>query len=56
MIPCKVYYPRKDKEPKILTANSQNELESLLRIGWKTDDPTQGETHVSTEAVQSPRS
>jgi len=43
MIPCKVYYPRADKdsrpqEPKVLTANNADELESLLRIGWKLEE------------------
>jgi hypothetical protein len=37
MQPKKVYYPREGKEPKVLTANTQAELDALLRIGWKTD-------------------
>lgn len=38
-IPCKVYYPRGDNRPdKVLTANSEDELDSLLRIGWKIEE------------------
>ena len=41
--PCKVYYPqpnRKDKKPyKELTANTEDELKALLRIGWSTEKP-----------------
>jgi len=35
--PCKVYYPRpgKGQPPKVLTANTPEELKALLRIGWK---------------------
>ena len=31
----KVYYPREGQEPKELTPSSQNELDALIRIGWK---------------------
>jgi len=41
-LPKKVYYPREGK-PKVLTANTPQELEALLRIGWTTDDPTKKE-------------
>lgn len=34
-VPCKVYYPRPDGTNKVLTANTEAELEALLRIGWK---------------------
>lgn len=34
-VPCKVYYPRKNNTDKVLTANTDKELESLLSIGWK---------------------
>lgn len=37
--PCKVYYARLGKEPKVLTARTADELASLLRIGWKTERP-----------------
>lgn len=36
--PCKVYYPRPGNTPKVLTARTQQELEALLRIGWKETD------------------
>jgi hypothetical protein len=36
MVPCKVYHPHKNGgDDKVLTANTQEELEALLRIGWK---------------------
>jgi hypothetical protein len=36
--PVKVYYPRDNgKTPKELTAKDKDELESLLRIGWKLE-------------------
>lgn len=36
--PCKVYYPRTNGEPdKVLTAKDQDELDGLLRIGWKLE-------------------
>jgi hypothetical protein len=38
-VPRKVYYPRAQGEPKELTANTQAELDALLRIGWKTEKP-----------------
>jgi hypothetical protein len=38
-VPCKVYYPRANGEPKELTASTQAELDALLRIGWKTEKP-----------------
>jgi hypothetical protein len=34
----KVYYPRKDGEPKELTPSNQKELDALIRIGWKVKD------------------
>jgi hypothetical protein len=37
MIPCKVYYQRKDGTDKVLTANSQKELDALTKIGWKLE-------------------
>jgi hypothetical protein len=37
MIPCKVYYPRDKGPDKVLTAKNADELESLLRIGWKLE-------------------
>lgn len=40
--PCRVYYPRKNKPPKELTANSAKELAALLRIGWSTEKPVEG--------------
>lgn len=39
MIPCKVYWPREGKPPKVLTARTGDELEALLRIGWKLEPP-----------------
>lgn len=33
--PVKVYYPRENGEPKVLTAKDQDELDGLLRVGWK---------------------
>ena len=38
-MPCKVYFLRKDGTYKVLTANTQKELEALLRIGWTTEEP-----------------
>ncbi len=35
--PVKVYYAREKGEPKVLTAKDQDELDGLLRIGWKTE-------------------
>lgn len=36
--PCKVYFPRGKGQPdKVLMANGQAELASLLRIGWKIE-------------------
>jgi hypothetical protein len=37
-VPCKVYFPHKDGTNKVLTANSEAELASLLRIGWKIEE------------------
>jgi hypothetical protein len=31
----KVYFERKDGSRKVLVANTPEELEALLRIGWK---------------------
>ena len=42
--PCKVYYQRPNGTVKELTANTQAELDALLRIGWKTEKPTQDES------------
>jgi len=36
-IPCKVYYRRKNGDDKVLTANTDRELEQLLSIGWKLE-------------------
>ncbi len=37
--PCKVYYLRGgDKPNKVLTAKDQDELDGLLRIGWKLEE------------------
>lgn len=36
-VPCKVYFPREDGEDKVLTATTDKELETLLRIGWKLE-------------------
>jgi hypothetical protein len=36
--PVKVYYPRENGEPKVLTAKDQDELDGLLRVGWKVGD------------------
>lgn len=36
--PCKVFYKRKDGTAKVLTANTEEEIASLLRIGWKTEE------------------
>jgi len=36
--PCKVYFTANGRA-KVLTANSDAELEHLLRIGWKTEEP-----------------
>ena len=41
-VPCKVYYPQQRRDGKTykeLTARTQEELEALLRIGWKTEKP-----------------
>jgi len=38
-VPCKVYWPRDGKPPKVLTARTQLELDGLLRIGWKIEEP-----------------
>jgi hypothetical protein len=38
--PCKVYYARPGKDPKVLTARTAEELAALLRIGWKTEKPS----------------
>jgi len=35
--PCKVYYPRENGPDKVLTAKDQDELDGLLRIGWKLE-------------------
>jgi len=37
--PCKVYFVRPNGSLKELTANTQTELEALLRIGWSTEKP-----------------
>jgi len=37
--PCKVYYLRPNGTVKELTANTQTELENLIRIGWSTEKP-----------------
>jgi hypothetical protein len=38
-VPCKVYHPRKNGgADKVLTANTEAELEALLRIGWKVEE------------------
>ncbi|WP_348269750.1 hypothetical protein P8936_16505 [Edaphobacter paludis] len=39
--PCKVYYPRENGEPKVLVAKDQDELDGLLRIGWKLEESAQ---------------
>jgi len=36
--PCKVYYPREGKPDKVLIAKDADELDSLLRIGWKREE------------------
>jgi len=36
--PVKVFYPRANGEPKVLTAKNQDELDGLVRIGWKVGD------------------
>jgi hypothetical protein len=37
--PCKVYYPRDNNRPdKVLVAKDADELDSLLRIGWKLEE------------------
>jgi hypothetical protein len=33
--PVKVYYPRENGEPKVLIAKDADELDGLLRVGWK---------------------
>lgn len=33
--PVKVYFPRDKGEPKMLTARNDDELQGLLRVGWK---------------------
>ena len=35
--PCKVYFPRDKGPDKVLTANTEDELAALLRIGWKSE-------------------
>jgi hypothetical protein len=35
--PCNVYHPREDGDPKVLVAKDQDELDGLLRIGWKLE-------------------
>lgn len=37
--PVKVYYPRDNGPSKVLTAKDADELDGLVRIGWKTEDP-----------------
>jgi len=37
--PCKVYYVRPNGTVKVLTANTEDELKALLRIGWSTEKP-----------------
>lgn len=39
--PCKVYFLRPNGSIKVLTANTQKELEDLVRIGWTTEEPKQ---------------
>jgi hypothetical protein len=36
--PCKVYYPRDTGPDKVLTAKDADELDALLRIGWKLEE------------------
>ena len=36
---CKVYYLRPNGTVKELTANTQAELEALIRIGWTVEKP-----------------
>ena len=36
--PVKVFYPRESGEPKVLTAKDQDELDGLLRVGWKVGE------------------
>jgi hypothetical protein len=38
-VPCKVYFKRPNGTVKELTANTQAELENLIRIGWTTEKP-----------------
>lgn len=35
--PCKVYYPRAKGPDKVLSAKDQDELDGLMRIGWKLE-------------------
>jgi hypothetical protein len=37
MTPCKVYFTAKGKT-KVITANTDAELEALQRIGWKIEE------------------
>ena len=37
--PVKVYYPRENGSSKVLTAKDGGELNGLLRIGWKLEEP-----------------
>lgn len=39
MFPVKVYFPRTNGDPKVLTAKDQAELDSLMRIGWSKEPP-----------------
>jgi hypothetical protein len=39
MVPCKVYYPREGLPTKVLTARTEAELQALLRLGWKVEEP-----------------
>lgn len=36
--PVKVYYPRENGPDKVLIAKDQDELDGLLRIGWKLEE------------------
>ena len=36
--PVKVYYLRANGEKKILTAKDQDELDGLVRVGWKLEN------------------
>lgn len=39
-VPCKVYHTFPNGTRKTLIANTPEELEGLLRIGWKIDEET----------------